>query len=61
MPAATKRRPKRTKVPTRKTDVPPWLATSYGITFKDGEPDIPGWGAAMPRADAIINDPAHAA
>jgi len=60
VPAPTKRRPKGTKVPTKRTDVPAWLASAYGITFNNGDPDIAGWDAAISRADAIINDRDHA-
>jgi hypothetical protein len=60
VPAPTKRRPKGTALPTKKAEVPAWLASAYGIAFENGQPDIPGWRAAISRADAIIKDPAHA-
>ena len=61
MPASTKRAPKGTKFPSKKTDVPAWLAKAYGIDFIDEEtPDIPGWGLALSRAESLLHNPEFA-
>ncbi len=57
MPAPTKRRPKGAIEPVKKADMPEYLSKAYGIRFVDGQPDIPGWGAALARAEALLADP----
>lgn len=40
--------------------MPEYLAKAYGVRFVDGQPGIPGWGAAIARAEAIIHIREHA-
>lgn len=60
MPAPTKRRPKGAIEPEKKADVPDYLSKAFGIRFIEGQPEIPGWGAALSRAESLLADPAFA-
>ncbi len=60
MPAPTKRRPKGATEPAKKEEVPEYLSKAYGIRFVAGQPDIPGWGAGLARAEALLADPEFA-
>ncbi len=60
MPAPTKRRPKGAIEPAKKADVPEYLSKGYGIRFSNGQPDIPGFGAALARAESLLAAPEFA-